>query len=261
MIIIICLIVLLSTFIGSIIGIGGGVIIRPVLDATSFFTDPINTNTISSFCVFIGALTSIIRHLIYKTKIDLKVSCTLGISAVCGGIIGNILFTNIKAKYSSNIITIVQSIVLIILIIFSIIYILKLKGEVCFHIKNILIILLIGFFLGTLSSFLGIGGGPFNIAFLCLFFGMDLKKASVNSIIIIVFSQASNIIQNAIKGTYNSLNVSPYLLLVLIALSIIGSLIGTKINKKIDENKLTYINIITMFLIIGINIYNILIRI
>ena len=40
-----------------------------------------------------------------------------------------------------------------------------------------------------LSSFLGIGGGPINLLVLHYFFSMERKKAALNSLYIILFSQ------------------------------------------------------------------------
>ena len=51
----------------------------------------------------------------------------------------------------------------------------------------------IGVFLGIISSFLGIGGGTSNVAVLFFFFSMEAKEAAKNSLYIIIFSQISSI--------------------------------------------------------------------
>ena len=52
---------------------------------------------------------------------------------------------------------------------------------------------LVGVFLGVCSSFLGIGGGPINVALIIYLFGYDTKSATVCSIVTILFSQISKL--------------------------------------------------------------------
>lgn len=258
------LIVLVASILGASAGIGGGVIIRPALDAFKYFSDPVIPNMISAFCVLAVALSSVTKHIISKTKIDYKPMILLGLGAVAGGIIGGMLFDFIKDGVGNNaLITLIQSIVLIILLILVIIYMLKLKGQEKYtlHVKNWAITFVIGLFLGFISSFLGIGGGPINVAVLCLFFAMDMKQASVGSLMVIIFSQSSKIVQSLIKGQLQT-SFAPAnwgMLGVLVAVAVVGSLVGTYLNKKVPEKALLIIYVSTMVGIIGINIYNVVI--
>ena len=82
------IVVIIASIIGAIAGIGGGVIIRPVLDAFGYFSTPEITNMISTMCVVFGTSTSIIRHVASKSKIEnWKTAVYLGIGAVIGGTI------------------------------------------------------------------------------------------------------------------------------------------------------------------------------
>lgn len=53
---------------------------------------------------------------------------------------------------------------------------------------------------GSISVFLGIGGGPLNVSLLILLFSYDMKKATIYSIATIFFSQISKLGQNILKG-------------------------------------------------------------
>ena len=248
-------------------GIGGGVIIRPVLSSFGYFETAEVTNMISTICVFFIAVTSIVRHIISKTKIkDIKISIFLGIGAVIGGLIGQFLFTFVKSSSNKNVLLIVQSAVLIALLAFVLIYmnIFLPKGKVL-HVKNSIVSMIIGIFLGIASAFLGIGGGPINVAVFLLFFGMDMKQASVNSLITIIFSQSSKLVTSAIDGTFATLFAVSSLpspdnnwwifMLILVPLSIIGSLTGTYLNKKMSPKFLSVAFMATTAVIICINIY------
>lgn len=262
------LIVICASIVGSIAGIGGGVIIRPVLDSFGYFSTPEITNMISTMCVLFGTATSIIRHVISKSKIEnLKIAIFLGIGAVIGGFIGQYLFQFVKDASNKNVLIIIQSAILIALLVFVVIYMQLFlpKGKVL-HVKNIIVTSIIGIFLGICSTFLGIGGGPINVAVLLLFFGMDMKQAAINSLITIIFSQLSKVVMSGIDGTFVTLfkiNELPtqqdqswwIFLLILVPVSIIGSLLGTYFNKKMTNKGVQLVYTITTFVIIAINIY------
>jgi uncharacterized membrane protein YfcA len=183
---------------------------------------------LSAFCVLAVALTSVIKHFISKTKFYTNSTLFLGIGAVIGGVLGQFLFNIVKNNSNQHILIIIQSICLILLLIFVIIYMLFMKGKdkYTLHIKNWLITLLIGVFLGLSSSFLGIGGGPINVAVLCLFFAMDMKSASINSLVIIIFTQSSKIIQSLIQNQLQTCNMDWVLLIILVCVAIVGSLVA-----------------------------------
>ena len=56
-----------------------------------------------------------------------------------------------------------------------------------YKVENASVCVLIGVFLGIMSSFLGIGGGPINFVVLFFFFSMSTKIAAENSLYIIFF--------------------------------------------------------------------------
>ena len=262
------IIVIIASMVGSIAGIGGGVIIRPVLDSFGFFLTAEITNMISTMCVLFGTATSIIRHVISKNKIEnLKIAIFLGLGAVVGGIIGQYLFQFVKDVSNKNVLIIIQSTILIALLIFVIIYmqIFLPKGKVM-HVQNIIVTSIIGVFLGICSTFLGIGGGPINVAVLLLFFGMTMKQAAINSLITIIFSQLSKVVMSGIDGTFATLfNIEALptqadqswwiFVLILVPVSIIGSLFGTYLNKKMSNKGVQLVYMGTTVAIILINIY------
>ena len=91
------IVVIIASIIGAIAGIGGGVIIRPVLDAFGYFSTPEITNMISTMCVVFGTSTSIIRHVASKSKIEnWKTAVYLGVGAVIGGVVGQFLFQFVR---------------------------------------------------------------------------------------------------------------------------------------------------------------------
>ena len=261
------IVVIIASIIGAIAGIGGGVIIRPVLDAFGYFSTPEITNMISTMCV-VFASTSIIRHVASKSKIEnWKTAVYLGVGAVIGGVVGQFLFQFVKDSSNGDVLIIIQSSILIALLIFVLVYMQLLlpKGKQM-HINNFIVTIIIGIFLGVCSTFLGIGGGPINVAVLLLFFGMSMKQAAINSLITIIFSQMAKIVMAGIDGTFVTLFTIDQLpttadqswwifLIILVPISIIGSLLGTWFNKKMNNKGVQIVYMATTVAIIIINIY------
>lgn len=116
--------------------------------------------------------------------------------------------------------------------------------------------LMIGTALGMLGSFLGIGGGPFNVAVLCYFFSMPTKKAAQNSLFIVLFSQLAGTAKAILEAGMG--NVSVRLLIFMVLAGIIGSEAGRKLNRRLDNRKATWCLEGAMILIMGICVWNIL---
>ena len=86
--------------------------------------------------------------------------------------------------------------------------------------------------MGLLSAFLGIGGGPVNLAVLYFAFSMDTKKAAANSLYIIMFSQFSSFLTSCVQGT---IPVFPWhYLLLMTAAGVLGGILGSRVNKRIS---------------------------
>lgn len=250
---------MLASIIGSICGIGGGVILKPVLDAIGIMS--IKTVSFLSGCTVLSmSIVSLSKNI--KNNNDFtfnKLFATiLALGSVIGGIIGKLLFQNILMIFpDSNKIGAIQAGILLIITLGTLIYIIN-KYKIHTHnIKNKLIVFTIGLILGIISSFLGIGGGPINLIVLFYFFSMSTSVASIYSTYIIMFSQISSLTSTII--TWNIPYFDITILLLMIFCGILGGFIGTVLNKKIDNKNIDKLVISAMLLIVCINIYNIFI--
>lgn len=249
----------LTTFfacsIGTICGMGGGIIIKPVLDATGVMS--VSTITFMSGCTVIAMTCWSVGKTMLKKEsvIDLKNTTYLAIGAAVGGLMGKQLF-NITAKLFDNADTAggVQASLLLIATIATFIYTInknKIKSK---KVTSPVIAIIIGLFLGILGSFLGIGGGPFNVAVLYYFFSMNTKTATQNSLYIVLFSQVTSTLKTVCLDTIPAFDA--VILIGMIIFGIIGSEFGRRINKKIDDRQATHLFEGAMLLIMCINIYN-----
>lgn len=247
-IIIYIFVIFLATTLGAVAGLGGGVIIKPVLDLIGYH-DVSTIAFISSWAVLSMAVYSTIKQVRNGVELDWIMVITIAVGAIFGGYIGNIIFDYLLLVMNSTLLIILQALILNSLLVFVLMN-MKNKNSLCIQSK--IIFILIGFLLGVTSSFLGIGGGPINVAVFTFFFSVDLKKATIYSIATILFSQVSKLITIAYTVGFAKYDCS--MLLYIIPTAIIGGIIGSYFNKKLDENNIAKIFKISVICIIVINI-------
>lgn len=249
------LISLSASAIGAVSGIGGGIIIKPILDMTGFMT--VSTiNFLSGITVLIMSSVSLIRNRNNEVVLDKRRSTPLAVGAALGGIIGKWAFDAMKQSVSAEYIVSAVQEILLLLITISVLSYVRFKNRlISHHVANFLPCLIIGLALGVLSSFLGIGGGPLNIGVLYFFFSMDAKTSAKNSLYMIWFSQMTNLLLTLVSGTVPDFS---WLVLILMGLGgVLGSLIGSRISRKVQNAAIEKIFMGLLIFIIGINVYNI----
>ncbi|MCD8381001.1 MAG: sulfite exporter TauE/SafE family protein [Lachnospiraceae bacterium] len=248
-----------ASVVGAICGIGGGVIIKPVLD--SFGVLSVTAISFLSGCTVLSMTTySVLRNKLDKGA-ALKgeqdhAKLPLALGAAVGGLLGKEMFSYVKSLSDDpNRVGAVQAACLLVVTIGTLLYTIY-KSHIRTHqVKNMMACVLIGLFLGIMSSFLGIGGGPINLVVLFFFFSMTTKEAAEISLYIIFFSQAASLLSTIVTGAVPSVELG--LLLLMVAGGILGGVCGRSINKKIDEKTVDKLFIGLMVVMILINIYNI----
>lgn len=247
---------LFATTVGSLTGMGGGVIIKPLMDVLGDYNVQ-TIGVISSITVFSMALVSVTKQVKAKTKIPFETAIPLGIGSVAGGIIGEKLLNFIVDLFNVNSsVTVIQNIVLSTLIFCVFLYMKnknRIKGK---ELKGVFVSLAVGIFLGMCSSFLGIGGGPINVALIIYLFSVNTKTATVCSLITILFAQISKLTTIALTMGFAEfdLSVAP----VMIIGAILGGSIGASLNKKCKEETVEKAFNCVQLLVLSITIFNII---
>lgn len=241
--------------IGTICGMGGGIIIKPVLDATGVMT--VASITFLSGCTVIAMTCwSVGKTLLRRESvIDVGKTTFLAFGAAIGGLAGRQLYLLTAAQFSNpDTAGGVQAGLLLAATLATFIYTLNKDRIKSKQVSSPAVSVIIGLVLGVLGAFLGIGGGPFNVAVLYYFFSMQTKKATQNSLYIVLFSQAASTLKTAAFDGIPEVNVS--ILTGMILFGIIGSEFGRRINSRIDDKQATFLFEGAMILIMCINIYN-----
>lgn len=196
---------LLSAFIGSLVGLGGGVVLVPLLlyltkttDLFSWATPQIIVGTSLITMVFTG-LSSTLGYLRLK-RIDLKTGVIFLIGSLPGGVFGSWINQFFDAKQFSLYFGILM------IIIFGLLLLDRNKlvrnrdlshvegvrsftfDDVTFHYKvDVIPAFILAFFVGTLSGLFGIGGGTISVPAMMLIFGVPVQIAIGTSMFMIFF--------------------------------------------------------------------------
>lgn len=256
MIILHLLITLTATIIGAISGIGGGIIIKPVLD--SFGLSSIAAiNFLSGCTVLVMSAVSLLRNGKSGPSINKKVGGLLASSGIVGGITGKLLFNQLLSGMTEvDNVKLIQSALLMLLTVGVLIFTLNKHRISPLNLKNPVFSLFSGLILGLTGAFLGIGGGPINLLVLYLFFGMDSKTAAANSLFIIFFSQLSSLFFAAASGKIPEFNIA--VMISMIIGGVAGALIGTGLSRKLSNRGVDKLFIVALTIIILISIRNII---
>lgn len=250
------LICFLACVAGAICGIGGGVIIKPALDA--FGIMDVSTISFLSGCTVLSmsAYSFLRSKLDGGSRVERHTGFPLALGAALGGVLGKNLFQLIRSMSDDpNKVGAVQAACLTLVTLGTLLYTLY-KSRIHTHsVHSRGACAVIGLLLGILSSFLGIGGGPINLVVLFFFFSMDTKTAAENSLYIILFSQTASLLASIATGSVPPFSVG--MLCLMVAGGICGGICGRKINKRLDSRAVDRLFIALMAVIICINLYNI----
>ena len=240
-----------ASVIGAICGIGGGVIIKPVLDAFGLYS--VSTVSFMSGCIVLSmtAYSVVKANLAHESVIEKGVSTWLGIGAALGGLLGKQLFDSVKALFdNADTVGAVQAAALFAITLGTAVYTIKRDKIKTHQLKNPVLCAAIGLALGVCSSFLGIGGGPMNLAVMHYCFSMGTKQAAANSLLVILLSQTANLIFSLLRASIPAF--SWLTLAVMVAAGVIGGFVSARLHKKLSAettDRLFKVLLVVIFLI------------
>jgi len=216
----------IAGILGSMIGLGGGIIVVPVLTFAGFPPSLAVSNSL--FAAFSNAVASTISYSKQK-KIEFSIGIKLGLLAVPGTILGAFIST----ETTPEIFKILFGLVLI----SSSAYVF-LKRKIESQKKNNskqLMIFTVGasFFAGIISSFFGIGGGIIFVPLLIVVVGLGMKNAAPTSQFILLFVSFSGLITHSILG-----NSDYFQALLLSSGAFVGGLVGARLSMEVKEKSL-----------------------
>ena len=230
------LICLFASTVGAIVGAGGGVIIKPVVDALGLLPAS-SVSFLSSCTVLCMTASSFLRGLKDDTKVRYSTTTPLAVGAAVGGFLGNLLFSLVRGAGDEAVLKLVQAIGLALITALVLLYICLKDRLRSYHVESMPICFLSGILLGVISSFFGIGGGTSNVALLFLLFSMEAKEAARNSIYIILLSQIVNLASFLLRGNVPAFEWPSLILMA--AGGVGGALLGAAVSRRMNSRGVT----------------------
>ncbi len=219
---------------GSIIGLGGGIIIVPVL--TFFGFSPALAASNSIFAVFSNAIASSISYA-KQRRIEYSIGLKLGLLSIPGTVVG--------AFISSEITPSIFKILFALILISASIYIFSKRKieQKNYNLSKQIMILAIGasFVAGIMSGLFGVGGGIIFVPLMVVAMGLSMKNAAPTSQFILLFASGSALVTHTILG-----HPDFYQALLLATGAFVGGLVGARLSLEIKENSLKILISIVM---------------
>lgn len=211
---------------GSMLGLGGGVIVVPVLTFLGF--SPTTAASNSLFAALSNAIASTVSYS-RQRRIEFHLGLKLGLLSIPGTVLGAVISTDV----APDIFKILFGLVLIA----SAAYIF-LRKKLETREKNLskqMVVFATGasFFAGVISAFFGIGGGIIFVPLMVVGMGMAMKKAAPTSQLILLFSSLSGVIVHSVLGHPDFLQAG-----FLAIGSFIGGLVGARLSIDVKERYL-----------------------
>lgn len=214
---------------GSIVGLGGGVIIVPVLTMAGI--PPQVAATDSLFAVLANSSSSTISY--YRQKrINYREGAMLGLMAVPGIALGALLSSDLSPDMFKFFFAMV--------IVASAAYMLLRKGIRQGRRRHAGLIMVMGagasFFAGVLSSLFGVGGGVVFMPLLVVVMGMAAWRAAPTSQFVLLFVSSASLIAHAALGDINFAHT-----LYMLAGALAGGMVGAHLSKRVKD---TYLRVL-----------------
>lgn len=244
-------IALIASMIGALAGLGGGMIIKPILDVLNHF-DAEAISILSTLTVFSMSVVTLGIQTAKGSRLH-GAMLYIASGAAFGGILGKYVFSFFLVAIGDDALSKgYQALLLLLVLVFSLVMSdMTLSSK---HLHNPLAYALSGLVLGALSTFLGIGGGPLNVAMLVTLFSMPRKDAVYSSIFIIFASQGMRILLGLFSGLLTSVDLT--MAIALIPGGIVGGVLGSFLYRRMKVDQIMVVfNSVTLMIIL-VNIYN-----
>jgi uncharacterized membrane protein YfcA len=212
---------LIGGFASGLLGLGGGVIMLPLLTFIGGVPLKLATGT-DLVHVLIASATAMLSHY-RRGMVDLKAGVTVGMAGVAGGLMGSLLSVSLSTRSLQLIYLFVVGLAIILLFIPQ-----KLDGQNYQKGNfNQAAGIIMGLGVGSLAGLLGIGGGFIIIPLMTHLLKIPLRVAIGTSLLIIMISS-----MGTLAAKFGVGHVNLFITLLVISGSVVGALVGAYVSRK-----------------------------
>ena len=214
--------------VGGGLGIGGGIVLVPLLLAVGF-------DRHRSHATSLAAIVLIAAAGAWSWGAEGQIDVTLGILIGLGGVVGSVLGASLMNRMSSRALSIVFGVVLLIAAVRMLSGADPLAGAGDMtNASEVLVAIAIGLAAGFFAGVAGVGGGVIIVPALVFFLGLPQREAQGTSLLAIVLTASAATIVN-LKNQRVRLKDG----LVVGIGGIIGSIVGSRVAIGIDDRTLS----------------------
>jgi hypothetical protein len=229
---------LIGGFLSGLLGLGGGVVMLPLLTLVGGISLKLATGT-SLAHILVAAVAGTLSHF-RAGMVDLKAGLILGMAGIAGGFLGSFLSVPMSAHVLS---------LIFLFLVLSAIFLLfvppKSNDEIYRKgVFNKIEGILIGLGCGLLVGLLGVGGGFILIPLMIYILKMPLRITIGTSLLIIFVSSLGTIV-----AKYGVGHIHLTITLLVVSGSVVGALLGSYVSRKTHIKHLRFILISLLCLI------------
>lgn len=235
---------LAAGIIGSIVGVGGGFMIVPMLIFIFGLSAQISAGTSLLSLIFTG-LSGTVGYT-WQRRIDYKLGLSLALASAPGAVVGSLA----SAYVTSSLLTVLFGCFMILVSIYMIIgnparssaatfsgwrrrLVDRDRRQFEYRIKHLALAYPLVFLAGILAGFFGIGGGALQVPVMIMLLGVPIEIATATSALMIVVSALTGALTHVQLG-----NVAYEFVPLIIISVIIGAQIGVQIQRRTDARTL-----------------------
>ncbi|MYB47639.1 MAG: sulfite exporter TauE/SafE family protein [Cenarchaeum sp. SB0662_bin_33] len=218
----------------SIVGLGGGLVIVPVLIFLGL-SPPIAA--FSSLAATMSNATASSMVYAKQRRIEYKEAVKLGLMAIPGSVLGAALSKDAGVD--------LYSVLLAGILISAGVYVYirpRLRNRP--HPGTFIFLSIsvgVSFFAGVVSSYFGIGGGVIFVPLLVILSGMSVMRAAPTSIMALLLTSVAGIVTHGVLG-----DTAAILALLLSAGGLLGGMAGAKLSREVGERYTRILVLVTM---------------
>ncbi len=245
---------MLAAFLGSLVGLGGGMILVPILiflhtNVPGFEWATTQTIVgITLVAMIFTALSSLRAYMKIKT-VDIKTGTILLTGTIPGSILGTWLNGTLDTTNFSMYFGIFLVLMFFLLLLdreklagkrkpkaTDKVRVFEVKGQTYTYRVSILAGFFVSFMIGTLSALFGIGGGIIAVPAMIILFGMPVHIAIATSMFMVFFASLFSATAHAVSGNI----VWEYAIFFIIG-AVLGGTLGSKVNQFLKGKTLEWI--------------------
>ena len=231
---------LIGGFLSGLLGLGGGVVLLPLLTWAGNVPLKLATGT-TLVQVIIAAAIGVIAH--YRGgMVDFRLGLVLGIAGIAGGIAGSFLSVPLSTQSLEFIFLFIVGIAIVLLFISQKLYDIHPQGGKF----NKILGSAIGFGVGSLTGLLGVGGGFLIIPLMIYCLNIPLRVAIGSSLLFILISSLGTFVVKFKIGHVHLLTT-----MLVISGSVIGALLGVYVSRR-TQVKFLRLALLTILVLIFI---------